>query len=257
MTTIAVQEATVVRNGRAIVDGVSMALGAGEMVGLIGPNGAGKSTLMRAMLGLINLDGGSCALAGQPLRQWSLRERARRMAYLPQQGESHWPLAASRVIEMGRMPHLAPWQRPGPRDRQAIAEAIAQTEVEDLLGRVVTTLSGGERMRVNLARLLATQAPILLADEPIASLDPYHQLHIMEIFADHARCGGSVLVVLHDLNYAARFCDRLVVLHEGRCVAEGAPRQVLQPQLLRDVYGIETRWIEDGELSILAPTGRT
>ncbi len=256
MSTLTVEQARVVRNDKAIVDGVSLRLAAGEVVGLIGPNGAGKSTLLRAMLGLIKLDNGHCQLAGRNLSRWTLRQRARQLAYLPQQGESHWPLTVSRVIEMGRMPHLSPWQRPGARDRQAIAEAVEKTEVEDLLTRVVTTLSGGERMRVNLARLLASQAPILLADEPIASLDPYHQFHIMEIFSEHARSGGSVLVVLHDLNYAARFCDRLVVLDKGEQVAQGSPREVLQPDLLRRVYGVDTRWVEDGDLSIIVPMGR-
>jgi iron complex transport system ATP-binding protein len=208
------------------------------------------------MLGLVKLDAGHCRLGERSLAQWSLRERARQVAYLPQQGESHWPLSVSKVIEMGRTPHLSPWRRPGMEDRQAIADAVALTEVEALLPRIVTTLSGGERMRVNLARLLASRAPLLLADEPIASLDPYHQFHIMEIFAEHARSGGTVLVVLHDLNYAARFCDRLVLLDNGKRAAEGKPRAVLQTARLQQVYGIETRWIEDGELSVLVPTGR-
>ena len=256
MTLIAVESGRVLRNGKAIVDRVSVELAAGEVVGLIGPNGAGKSTLMRAMLGLIELDSGRCLLQQRELRRWPIRERARHMAYLPQNAESHWPLTVSRVIAMGRLPHLGYWQQPGPEDRAAIERAVRLTEVEDLQQRVVSTLSGGERMRVNLARLLASQAPLLFADEPIASLDPYHQFHIMEIFAEHARTGGSVLVVLHDLNYAARFCDRLVLLDAGQCVAEGLPSQVLQAELLRSVYGIDTRWIEDGELSFIVPVAR-
>jgi iron complex transport system ATP-binding protein len=178
------------------------------------------------------------------------------MAYLPQNAEAHWPLGVARVIAMGRLPHLSYWQRPGAADREAIDVAVQLTEVEDLLDRVITTLSGGERMRVNLARLLASGAPLLLADEPIASLDPYHQFHVMEIFAQHARSGGTVLVVLHDLGYAARFCDRLVLLDHGKSVAQGAPADVLQPELLRQVYGVDTRWIgSDGE-SYIVPVGR-
>jgi iron complex transport system ATP-binding protein len=256
MTLLSVEQGRVLRNGNAIVDGVSLELAAGEVVGLIGPNGAGKSTLLRAMLGLIDLDAGRCLLQGRELRHWPIRERARRMAYLPQDAESHWPLSVSRVIAMGRLPHLAYWQRSGAVDREAIARAVKLTEIEDLLDRVVTTLSGGERMRVNLARLLASEAPLLLADEPIASLDPYHQFHIMEIFAEHARAGGCVLVVLHDLNYAARFCDRLVLLDAGKRVAEGLPREVLQPEQLRRVYGVDTRWIETGDISFILAIGR-
>ncbi len=256
MNHIAVEQARVVRNGVAIVDGVSAGLRAGEVLGLIGPNGAGKSTLLRAMLGLVQLDAGSCHLQGRLLGQWSMRERARRMAYLPQNTESHWPLLASRVVALGRLPHLSYWQRPGPEDQRAIERAVELAEVEHLLDRVVTTLSGGERMRVNLARMLATGAPSLLADEPIASLDPYHQFHIMEIFAEHARGGGSVLVVLHDLNCAARFCDRLLLLDHGNSVIQGPPCDVLQPDILRRVYGIDTRWIDSEGLPLLASLGR-
>jgi iron complex transport system ATP-binding protein len=256
MTQLRAEQATVERNGVAIVDEVSVELAAGEVLGLIGPNGAGKSTLMRAMLGLVPLDAGSCQLQGRTLAHWSMRERARQMAYLPQNTQSHWPLLVARVIALGRLPHLSYWQRPGSEDREAIARAVQLTEVEDLLDRVVTTLSGGERMRVNLARMLASGAPLLLADEPIASLDPYHQFHVMEIFAEHARSGGSVLVVLHDLNYAARFCDRLLLLDHGKSVVEGAPVEVLQPDILRRVYGIDTRWVESDELSLIVPVGR-
>ena len=157
---------------------------------------------------------------------------------------------------MGRLPHLGNWQRPGPGDSAAIDRAVQLAEVEHLLHRTVTTLSGGERMRVNLARLLASQAPVLLADEPIASLDPYHQFHIMEIFREHAGGGGSVLVVLHDLNSAARFCDRLVLLDKGKRIAHGLPREVLQADLLRRVYGVETRWVDSEEQAFLVPIGR-
>ena len=256
MTPILLEQAKVVRNGVAIVDDVSVQLQPGEVLGLIGPNGAGKSTLMRAMLGLVQLDGGHCRLQGEPLGRWSMRERARLMAYLPQNTEAHWPLLAARVVALGRLPHLSFWQRPGAGDQQAIDRAVELAEVEDLLDRVVTTLSGGERMRVNLARLLATGAPTLLADEPIASLDPYHQFHIMEIFAEHARGGGSVLVVLHDLNYAARFCDRLLLMDRGRSVIQGTPCEVLQPKILRRTYGIDARWIESDGVTLLAPLGR-
>lgn len=244
------------RNDRAIVQGASLQLRPGEMVGLIGPNGAGKSTLLRALLGLQPLSGGRCLLKGRDLRGWPPRERARELAYLPQNPQSHWPLRVDKVIELGRSPHLGLWRGLTPADRAAIERAIALTEVEDLTGRVFNSLSGGEQARVNLARILASQAPGLLADEPIAALDPYHQLHIMEIFARHAREGGSVLLVLHDLNTAARFCDRLVLLERGQVACTGTPCDVLTADLLRRVYGVDTRWIGDALHPFLATTGR-
>ena len=257
MSLIRAQGVRVCRDGRAIVDGVSLTLDCGEVVGLIGPNGAGKSTLLRALLGLITLDGGHCELRDRALSSWSIAARARQLAYLPQNQEHHWSLRADKVIELGRSPHLGLWRRLAARDREAIARAVASTEVEGLLERSLHTLSGGERARVNVARILASEAPVLLADEPIAALDPYHQLHIMEIFARHAQRGGSVMVVLHDLNYAARFCDRLLLLHHGRLVVAGRPAEVLQAATLREVYGIETRWLEQHGQSTLITLGRS
>ncbi len=251
MSLVRAENAVVLREGRAIVDRVSLELTGGEMVGLIGPNGAGKSTLLRALLGLVALDGGRCELQGRSLDSWPIRQRARLLAYLPQNNEHHWPLRAGKVIEMGRSPHLGLWGRAGAEDRRAVQQAIALAEVEELTERTLNTLSGGERARVNLARVLASRAPGVFADEPIAALDPYHQLHIMEIFAQHAQRGGTVLVVLHDLNFAARFCHRLLLLDRGRLVVEGSPGDVLKPSTLRRVYGIDTRWIEkDGETAL-------
>ncbi|MEP5764940.1 MAG: ABC transporter ATP-binding protein [Halieaceae bacterium] len=218
---------------------VSLTVASGEVVGLIGPNGAGKTTLLKVMANLLAADAGSVSLNEQPLADVTEMQRSRELAYLAQGAPAHWPLQVEKVVELGRIPHRAWWQGLADDDRSAVEQAMANAEVEHLRERLVTTLSGGERTRVLLARVFATQPQIILADEPVASLDPYHQLHVMQLLRDHARAGGGVLVVLHDLNLAARFCDRLVLLHEGRLQCEGPVRNVLENPVLADAYGVQ------------------
>ena len=222
-------------DGAEIVAGASLAAAAGELVGLIGPNGAGKTTLLRAVAGLAPCDG-TVLLDGRPAAALDRRAFARALAYLPQGHDVHWPLTARRLVALGRLPHLAPWQRPGPADAAAIDRAMARTDIAHLGGRNVQTLSGGERARVLLARALAVEAPLLLADEPIAALDPYHQLHVMALLRATADAGAAIVAVLHDLTLAARHCDRLVLMHEGRVLAEGDPAAVLDDGNLRAAY---------------------
>lgn len=242
----------IVRGRRAVVDGVDLAVTGGEVVGLVGPNGAGKSSLLKVMAGVAAADGGDCLLDGASLARLGAPERARAIGYLAQQPEIHWPLAVTRVVEMGRFGHRGRWRRLNDDDRAAVAQAMALTEVEALGERTITTLSGGERMRVLLARLFAAGTPILLADEPTAALDPYHQLHVMELMRWHADRGGAVIAVLHDLNMAARFCDRIVLLHRGRVHGVGSPAEVLTEAALRDVYGVDVCISEaQGQLSLL------
>lgn len=246
------RDVRVIRGGCAVVDGVDLAVGAGEVLGLVGPNGAGKSSLLKVMAGVVAADGGDCLLDGTPLSRLPAAERARQVGYLAQQAEIHWPLTVSRVVEMGRFGHRGRWRRLGADDRAAVAQAMALTEIESLGERIVTTLSGGERMRVLLARLFAAGTPILLADEPTAALDPYHQLHVMELMRGHADNGGAVIAVLHDLNMAARFCDRLVLLDRGRLYATGVPADVLTEAALREVYGVDACISKaQGQLSLL------
>jgi iron complex transport system ATP-binding protein len=231
------------RGGRIAVDGVSAAIDAGDFVGLIGPNGAGKTTLLKALAGLVAPDGGAVTLDGRPLSRIGRGDRARRIGYLPQDGTIHWALPVAEVVLMGRLPHLGAWQRAAEADRAIAARAMAALDIAELAARPATRLSGGEKARVLLARALAGEPEILLADEPVAGLDPYHRLEVMEHLAGLALGSAGpargVVVVLHDLALAARFCRRLVLLDRGRVTAQGAPAEVLTPERLAAVYRIE------------------
>jgi len=223
--------------GRPVLDRVSFTVGGGEFVGLIGPNGAGKSTLLRAVLGLVP-SRGAVEVAGRPAAQMSAAERACIVSYLPQEREIAWAVTVERVVMLGRAPHIAPFAGPGARDREAVARAIAHMDIGGLAGRPANALSGGEKARVLIARALAQEAPLMLADEPTAGLDPAHQIALMRALQGVAREGGSVVACLHDLGLAARWCSRLLLIDGGRLVADGTPAEVLTAARLRDVYGV-------------------
>jgi iron complex transport system ATP-binding protein len=225
-------------SGRAVLRDVSLTLSSGQLVALVGPNGAGKTTLLRALSGLVP-SAGSIEVGGDRLSALPLRERARRLGYLPQGHLVHWPLPARDVVALGRYPHGATDPaRLSTRDEEAVLRAMQTANVVALAERPVTELSGGERSRVALARVLAVEAPIVLADEPMASLDPRYQIEVMVNLRSAADRGVLVVVVTHDLGLAARFADSVVVLSDGRLVAHGNPAEALSEEILADVFRI-------------------
>lgn len=239
MTTLAAHDIGYRYGPHRVLDGIDLALEHGQMVALIGPNGAGKTTLLRILAGLAVPETGEVRLGDRPIAEFEARTLARRLAYVPQGAPCHWPLAVETQVALGRLPHLAPWQRPADEDQIAIAKALAKADVSHLARRTMTSLSGGERARAILARALATGADILLADEPVAALDLAHQFRIMTLLERMSRDGALVVTVLHDLSLAARFCHRIVVLNQGQIAADGGPDQIFTVDLLARVYGIE------------------
>jgi len=227
------------RRGAPVLDGVALRLGAGECVGLIGPNGAGKSTLIRAAMGLERARGRSSLAAMAP------GARARQVAWLPQARTVAWPMPVRDLVALGRLPHLARGTALPPGDRAVVENVLSRLGLADLADRPATELSGGETARVLLARALAQETPLILADEPVAGLDAAHQIAVMRLLRGLADEGRGVLVTCHDLGLAARFCTRIAVIDSGRIVADGAPAAVLTPALLAGVFGITAR-IEDG-----------
>lgn len=242
MTLLSVSQMSVSLRNRSVLQDVTLEVGPGECVGLLGPNGAGKTTLMRAALGLIPHGGTSSLSSMAPA------ERSRMATWMPQTREIAWPVTVERLVMLGRIPHMAGGQRPKPEDHQKVETAISAMGLDEFRQRTATRLSGGEQARVLIARALAQDTPLILADEPVAGLDPAHQISTMQTFADLARAGRSVIVSLHDLGLAARHCTRLILLSGGRIVADGPPGQVLTLERTAEVFGIRAfyRDTEDG-----------
>ena len=242
--------------GRAVLHDVSLALSTGHLVALVGPNGAGKTTLLRALVGLVPSEG-VVSIGESAVSALSLRERARRFAYLPQGHIVHWPLPARDIVALGRYPHGATDPaRLTPKDDEAVRRAMQAADVVDLGDRRVTELSGGERSRVALARVFAVEAPVILADEPTSSLDPRHQLDLMTTLRAAADKGTLVIVVTHDLGLAARFADRVLVLSNGRLVSQGTPREALSDQVMTEVFRVSAYRAEYRQEAVIVPWDR-
>lgn len=236
---LALERLRVVLGGRPVVMDVSLELPRGAFAIVVGPNGAGKTSLLRAILGLVPSHG-RASLDGEGLAGMPPRQRARRVAYLPQGHEAHWPLPARDIVALGRFPHgAADPTRLSPSDDAIVAEAMRVTDTSALAERPVTALSGGERARIALARVFAVGASLILADEPTAALDPRHQIDVMRTLRHAAGAGAIVLAVTHDLGLAARFADRILVMEAGRLVAHGEPGEALSEDVLSRVFGIE------------------
>ena len=216
---------------------VTFAAGGGELIGIIGPNGAGKSTLLKSLLGLLTASG-RIELMGKSLSAYRQQSLARMVAYLPQQSQIPFEFTVQDVVLMGRAPHMRWWQREGKKDIRIAQAAMEYMAVADFAAMSVNDLSGGQRQRVLLAKVLAQQTPLLLLDEPASGLDLFYQEELFRFCRELCQAGRTILVVVHDLALAARFCSRLLLLGKGNLLADGPPRMVLQPQVLTRAYGV-------------------
>lgn len=225
---------------RVLLAPLTLDLPGGKVIGILGHNGSGKSTLVKLLARQQRPTLGSLHFAGRPIESWENRAFARRVAYLPQQAPPAAGMLVRELVALGRYPWHGALGRFGRRDRDKVAEAMALTDIERFADRLVDSLSGGERQRAWLAMLVAQDADCLLLDEPIAALDLAHQLDMLTLVRRLShRQGLGIVVVLHDVNMAARFCDEIVALHSGRLIARGAPGEIVRPEVLRAIYGVE------------------
>lgn len=245
------------RGDRPTLNGVSLTLRKGEVTAICGPNGAGKSTLLSALAGLEDVNGGTVRLDGTELSRLTPQERAQQIGYLPQSGEVAWNVDVATLTQFGRLP----WRTSPDEDAKAVAEALATLDLTRMATRAVNSLSGGERARALLARVLAGRPQWILADEPLAALDLSHQLALLNTFAqltgreaDSAALNrAGVVLVLHDLALAMNHADRVIVLDKGYVVADAPPLYALSEEIIAQVWGVNVRWLDDEGARALVP----
>ncbi|MEU8886874.1 ABC transporter ATP-binding protein [Streptomyces sp. NPDC048442] len=233
-------------DGRHLVDSVDIEARPGETVGLVGPNGSGKTTLLRCVYGTLAPTHGRALLDGEDLHAMGAKRRAQRLATVPQDGQAVFELSVREVVAMGRSPHKKFWEADTAADATLVRDALERVGIADLEGRSFPSLSGGERQRALVARALVQEPALVVLDEPTNHLDIRYQLEVLSLVRD---LGTTNLLALHDLNLAAYYCDRLYVLNAGRIVADGTPEEVLTPDLLKRVYGV------NAEVSMHPTTG--
>jgi iron complex transport system ATP-binding protein len=246
MTVIEVRSLSLGYEGRVVVDGMDLSIEEGDMIGIVGPNGSGKSTLLRAMSRNLRPLFGEVLLDGRPIERRPTKEVARRLAFLAQAPSVPNELTVEELVEHGRFPHASWTGALTARDREAVDRALDAASLSALRHRMVAKLSGGERQRAWIAMALAQESPILFLDEPTTFLDIRHQLQVMELVGRMNRdMGRTIVMVLHDLNQAARFSRRMIALKDGRVHSDGRPDEILKPAILREVFGIESTVLKD------------
>jgi len=236
------------RDRREILKGIDLTLRPGDLMAVVGPNGAGKSSLLRCLSGVWEPTSGEVELAGRPLSEWSRRDVACRLAFLPQLSEAPVDVDVREAVAQGRYPHASPWKGSTAADRDAVEAAMATMGLKALARRRLPTLSGGERQRVRLARSLVQEATIVLLDEPTAALDIGHQLELIDLFRELVGRGHALLVAIHDLHLVHDVFPRVLLLDRGRALIEGAPRDVLLSEELGAAFGVSCRLSSDGAL---------
>lgn len=249
MNLLTLNKLTVRRGACPVVDAASLSITAGECVGLIGPNGAGKTSLLRGALGLLPREGQSS------LADMTPKERAAKAAWLPQKREIAWPMSVERVVALGRLPYLARGASLSDEDQKAVDAALDRMGLQSFRARIATQLSGGEQARVLIARTLAQDTPLLMADEPIAGLDPAAQIATLDVFKTLASEGRAVFTSLHDLSLAARYCTRLIVISAGRIAADGPTHEVLTKDMLADVFHLRADIVNTPSGALIEPLG--
>ncbi len=238
---------------RVILAPTQLALSRGRVTGIIGRNGSGKSTLLKCLARQLTPSQGRVVLEERPAQDWSARAFARKLGYLPQQAPAATGLTGDELVAFGRYPWRGALGRMGRHDREAVAEAMALADTTEFADRLVDRLSGGERQRVWITMLIAQETDFLLLDEPIAALDLAHQIEVLSLLrALSRRRDSGIVVVLHDINMAARFCDDIVALRDGAIVAQGPPYAVLQPDLLETIFGVTMRLFTDDAAGVCA-----